>query len=48
MDGENGLICAYALNGDGGATPAGFGILVTAQAGLAVFVVLIFHWLRWM
>ena len=52
MDGENGLICAYALNGDGGATAGrrrpDSGYRLAAQAALAVVVVLIFRWLRWL
>jgi zinc transporter len=36
------------LGAPGADHPSGFGILVSAQAGLAVVVVLIFRWLRWM
>jgi hypothetical protein len=32
----------------GAGHPSGFGILVSAEAGLVVVVVLIFRWLRWL
>ena len=36
------------MGAPGAGHPSGFSILVSAQAALAVIVVLIFRWLRWL